>query len=163
MGLKWGNGKTCLQRLELSCIIFYLEKEDIRSKSYDLVNSTTRLWEYQLFSYIACTLQVPFLVLVLFFFQAVYSRCHGQEDQHVADADPFPLKFINSICSQDCCPVSSALFSTSYMWFQLKEDSELPLPSSTPHGNATDCQASVFFLDIFLGLFLKAALMQTGQ
>lgn len=77
--LKQSKGKTFSRDQSYEFCHFYLEseKEEVRRKCSDLITSATRLWEYWLSSYILCALQVPFLVLMLFFLQAAYSWCHG--------------------------------------------------------------------------------------
>lgn len=38
-------------------------------------------------------------MLVLCFHQAAYSWFHEDEDQHIADSDPVPLKLLNKGCA----------------------------------------------------------------
>lgn len=101
---------------------FYLEreKEEVRWKTSDLVKSATWLWKDQLFSYTLCTLQVPFLMFVLFFHQAAYSWCHKEEDQHIAGSDPIPSKLLHKACAVRiaalCQAPDSVLATCGFSW-----------------------------------------------
>lgn len=60
------------------------------------------------------------------------------------------------VCSQDRCPVSSSLFDIYYPWFQVKEDSQW-VTSCFFHTSGDYWPSGLcLFLDLFLGLTLKA-------